>query len=99
MKLLQKFCCCFFKVFFVCNCLFRRSWISTGAGLGRWHPVIQLLFPLACAGCSPLASAARAISSLKKSQRRKIRKETASTFASLVPQMMPGQDVILGCGV
>lgn len=46
--------------------------VGLSAGSGRWHLVIQLLFPLACAGCAPLSSADRAISSPRK-PRRKIR--------------------------
>lgn len=38
------------------------------AGSGRWHPVIQLRFPLACAVCSPLSSADLAISSPKEAR-------------------------------
>lgn len=43
-----------------------RSDLSVGSG--RWHPVIQLRFPLACAVCSPLSSADLAISSPKQAK-------------------------------
>lgn len=89
---------CFFpqgKVFFSPLCPTNKAEVSLNevrsdlsAGSGRWHPVIQLRFPLACAVCSPLSSADLAISATP-----------TLSFASLALQKVPGQDVILGCGV
>ncbi|TNN72412.1 hypothetical protein EYF80_017338 [Liparis tanakae] len=78
-----------------------RRGIGQGiAGRGRWHPVIQLLFPLACAGCAPLSSAHRAISSPKKPKDVEEENDPDSVLvvAFLLRQTMPGQEVILGCG-
>lgn len=54
------------------------------AGSGRWHPVIQLRFPLACAGCALLSSADRSMSSPKDAERRKKIKKKLPLFSSLL---------------
>lgn len=48
--------------------------LDLSADSGRWHPVVQLLFPLAFAGCARLSSADRAISSPRSQNVRFVKK-------------------------
>lgn len=96
---------CFFpqgKVFFSPLCPTNKAEVSLNevrsdlsAGSGRWHPVIQLRFPLACAVCSPLSSADLAISSPKEARAQGGRRISHSSPVFCV--LGPSEGARAGC--